>query len=124
MALTDKEKEQIKNKFNKYVDTMSNALDVNETEVKKIISKHNTNGTLSKIYADYSKKKDKFKGGVPGGFFSISLNVLDFLVLSTTFLPNFLIAFCAPFVKINLDTTTTPAIKGAAIMLFSFFLSL
>ena len=68
MALTDKEKEQIKNKFNKYVDTMSNALDVNETEVKKIISKHNTNGTLSKIYADYSKKKDKFKGGVPGGF--------------------------------------------------------
>lgn len=68
MALTDKEKEQLKNKFNKYVDTMSNALDVSKTEVKKIISKHNTNGTLSEIYADYSKKKDKFKGGVPGGF--------------------------------------------------------
>ena len=68
MALTDKEKEQLKNKFNKYVDTMSNALDVSKSEVKKIISKHNTNGTLSEIYSDYSKKKDKFKGGVPGGF--------------------------------------------------------
>jgi len=68
MSLTDKEKEQLKNKFNKYVDTMSNALDVSKSEVKKIISKHNTNGTLSEIYSDYSKKKDKFKGGVPGGF--------------------------------------------------------
>jgi len=68
MALTDTEKKQLKNKFNNYVDTMSNALDVSKTEVKKIISKHNTNGTLSEIYSDYSKKKDKFKGGVPGGF--------------------------------------------------------
>ena len=68
MALTDKEKDQLKNRFNKYVDTMSNALDLSKTEVKKIISENNTNGTLSEIYSDYSKKKDKFKGGVPGGF--------------------------------------------------------
>ena len=68
MSLTDKEKKQLKNKFNKYVDTMSSALDVSKTEVKKIISKYSTNGTLSEIYSDYSKKKDKFKGGVPGGF--------------------------------------------------------
>ena len=40
MALTDTEKKQLKNKFNNYVDTMSNALDVSKTEVKKIISKH------------------------------------------------------------------------------------
>ena len=67
-TLTDKEKETIKNKYNKYIDTLSKALNINKTEVKTLIHKNSTHDSLSDIYTDYSNKKDKFKGGVPGGF--------------------------------------------------------
>jgi|TARA_R100001460_G_C3422964_1_gene161156 hypothetical protein len=65
MSLTKTEKEIIKSKFNEYKKMIYDTGAPREKVVEILQSEFGKN-PLSNIYESVSKKKDKFKGGVPG----------------------------------------------------------
>ena len=65
MSLTKTEKETIKSKFNKYKKLVYDT-GAPRKKVVEILQNQFGKNPLSNIYEDIGKKKDKFKGGVPG----------------------------------------------------------
>ena len=65
MSLTKTEKETIKSKFNKYKKLVYDT-GAPRKKVVEILQEQFGKNPLSNIYESIGKKKDKFKGGVPG----------------------------------------------------------
>jgi hypothetical protein len=80
VKLTDREKKSIKLKYDKIV-KLGTDTGMPVSKVKSLLS--DSIGSLPEIYGRAEEKKDKFKGGVPGGFdrfFSKEMNQADKLI--------------------------------------------